>query len=176
MSIEAVTIFAGALGGLICGGLTFFGAFYAVKKGIEDLELSEIRRIRVECITSLYGLRFAITDGFSARPEDLSRFMFEMNRAGALFADDEDTLNGLRDFYDSVAKKKPDATTRLMAMIKSMGKQTSLKLNRLSDADVASTFTLPAAGIIVQFVPVAVGASPNPPVVASAPPNTMPKT
>ncbi len=150
------TILAGVISGVLGGTLAIIGAILAVRKGVRDLERTEIRRLRVECITNLYGLRYAITDGFAARPDDQARFMFEMNRAGALFADDVEILRELRDFYEEVRAKKVDATARLIGLIKKMGRKTSLNVHELGDSDVRSTFTLPNTNTVVQFIPVPV--------------------
>lgn len=161
MSVELATIIAGIISGALGGTLAIIGAVLAVQKGVRDLEGTEIRRLRVECITNLYGLRYAITDGFAARAEDQARFMFEINRAGALFADDVEILRELRDFYEEVRAKKADATARLVVLIKKMGRKTSLNLHELGDSDVRSTFTLPNTNTVVQFFPVSVVQAPG---------------
>lgn len=118
MNIESATIWAAVISGALAGGLAIIGAILAVRKGVRDLEQTEIRRQRVLCISNLYGLRYAITEGFAARPEDQAHFMYEINRAGALFADDPSILSDLRDFYDEVSSKaQKDATPRLIALI-----------------------------------------------------------
>jgi hypothetical protein len=159
MSAETAAMWSGILSGAICGGSAIVGAIWAVRKGLRELEETEIRRQRVECITSMYGLRFVLSDpsaGFSPRPEDVARFMFEFNRAGALFAKDGEVLNGLRDFYESVRTKTGDPTSQLIALIKNMARNTRLEIGTLSDTDVKNIFTLPNTNLIVQFVPVAV--------------------
>ena len=102
MSPQTATILEGVISGLLGGGLSVL----AVLWGVRNLEKTEIRRERVSCITNLYGLRYALSDGFSARAEDQAHFMFEMNRAGALFAHDHEILNDIRDFYEVVRTKK----------------------------------------------------------------------
>jgi hypothetical protein len=176
MSAETAAIWSGILSGTICGVLAIVGALAAVLKGIRDLEKNEIRRHRVECITSLYGLRFILSEGYSPRPEDVARFMFEINRAGALFAEDAAVLNGLRDFYESARSKNSDATDRLITLIKDMAQNTRLAIRNLSDADVRNTFMLANANVVVQFVPVAVQQTgPQPPPVM-APTSTPSKS
>ena len=156
-------IWSGIISGLLGGGLAITGALLAVSKGVRDLERTEIRRQRVLCITNLFGLRYAITEDQNARPDDKARFMFEINRAGALFADYPEILNEIRDFYESTRNKKPDAETRLIRVVKQMGEQTLLKVKNLSDADVKNIFMLPAVNTVIQFVPVPVSnISPTP--------------
>jgi hypothetical protein len=156
VSPESATIWAGIISGIIGGGLAVIAALLAVHLGISKLEQTEIRRLRVECITNLYGLRF-VTSEAPARPEDVARYMFELNRAVTLFADDTDTLNELRDFYESVKSKRADATDRMITLIKKMSATTALRVENLSDADVRAIFLLPMppppfvpAGFIVQ--------------------------
>jgi hypothetical protein len=158
MTAEIANILAGVISGVIGGGLAILGALLAVRKGVRDLEENEIRQQRVTCIANLYGLRFALSPELSARPEDQARFMFEINRAGALFADDPEILNGIRDFHDAVRSKKDptEATNRFITLIRKMGQQTRLHVQTLSDADVKSTFLLPVSNTVVQFIPVAV--------------------
>lgn len=158
------TIWSGIISGLLGGGLAVLGAWIAVRIGIRDLERTEIRRQRVLCITNLFGLRYALTAERTARAEDTASFMFEINRAGALFADFPEILNEIRDFYDSTKDKKPDAEARLIKVVKLMGERTLLRVKNLSDADVKKIFMLPGANTVVQFVPVAVAnSSPTPP-------------
>lgn len=77
MSSEAAASWSGISSGAICGGLAIAGAIAAVLKGVRDLEETEIRRLRVEeCMTCLYGMRFAPGDrsrSFSPQREDVSR-------------------------------------------------------------------------------------------------------
>jgi hypothetical protein len=112
---------------------------------VRDLEDTEIRRQRVSCIINLYGLRFVLGEngqGFFLRADDTAQLMFELNRAGALFANSADVLNDLRDLHDALRAKKVDPTDRLIALLKKMGKQTKLRIDRLGDADVKNTFRL----------------------------------
>jgi hypothetical protein len=142
---EAATIISGVLSGVFGGGLAVVGAVLAVRWGVRDLEETEIRRQKVNCITSLYGLRFVlgeIAEGSFVRIEDLDQFMFEINRAGALFAEQTGILNDLRDFHDVLKTRKVDPTDRLVALLRKMGAQTKLRMDYLSDADVKNVFRL----------------------------------
>ena len=71
------TIAAGILCGLIGGALAFFGAILAVKLGVKDLEATELRRQKLDCIVNLYGLRYVLSPEPVQRDEDRTRFMFE---------------------------------------------------------------------------------------------------
>ncbi len=175
MSAESAAIWSGVLSGLICGAMAIVGALAAVLKGIRDLEKTEIRRQRVECITTLYGLRFVLSEGFSPRTEDVARFMFEINRAGALFGENRECLNCLRDFYESVRMKRVDAIDRMLTLIRIMASGTRLQLGNLSDADVRNTFLLPNPNVVVQFIPIPVASGSQPaPIGAQLPQTNVP--
>jgi hypothetical protein len=129
-----VNIVAGVLSGVVGGGLATLGAILAVNIGIRKLEESEIRKQKVDCIVTMYGLRFVMVEGQNHAQEDRSRLMFEMNRAGVLFADDPQVQNDLRDYRNGQSNE------RLIALIHSMGKTTKLNTSLLSKSDIENVF------------------------------------
>src|SRR6266498_2827275 len=94
-------LIAAIVEGVLSGGIAAFGAWYAVRAGVRNLEATEHRRERISCVINLYGLRYVLSPDPVQRDEDRTRFMFEIGRAGALFADDREVQKRLRDFYDS---------------------------------------------------------------------------
>jgi hypothetical protein len=145
MTTEAATILEGILSGGIGGSLAVLGALWAVRKGIHDLEDVEIRRHRVACVTNLY----ALCPIFSKRPpgplpreQDVAAFSFEINRAKLLFAGTPSVTDGIRDLHLTLSKPNVDAGMQFFALIKHMGEQTGLRLDRLSDADLATVFNI----------------------------------
>ena len=81
---NVAAIVAGVLSGLLGGGIAAWGAWYAVKTGVSDLEATERRRQKISCVINLYGLRYVLSPDPVQRDEDRTRFMFEIGRAGAL--------------------------------------------------------------------------------------------
>jgi hypothetical protein len=89
MQEATVSVLVAALiSGVLGGGIAAWGAWYAVKAGVNDLEAIERRRQKVSCVINLYGLRYVLSPDPVQRDEDRAQFMFEIGRAGALFADD----------------------------------------------------------------------------------------
>jgi len=161
------TILSGVLCGLIGGALAFIGAMRAVKEGVKDLEKTELRRQKLDCILNLYGLRYVLGEGPSCRDEDRTRFMFETSRAGALFAEDAEVQKGMRDFYDAITRGEPEPqrTDRFITLIKQMSKSARCPVQALSDADVRNIFLLKlqnplGAPVVIQQVPQNPGQAP----------------
>jgi hypothetical protein len=128
------------LGALVGGKMAVRGAISAVERAVMTTEETEIRRLKVECLTNLTGLRFVITEGQSRLDEYLSRAMFEMNKIAVLWSDDPEVLKNMRDFY---AER---SNTRIVTLIRSMGKSTKFPLDSLSDADLTSVFLMRLTG------------------------------
>jgi len=154
------TILSGIFCGLIGGALAFLGAKRAVKEGVRDLEETEIRRQKLDCILNLYGLRYVLGQGPCCRDEDRTRFMFEISRASALFAEDVEVQKGMRDFHAGIKRDDPEAqrTDRLISLIKQMSESARCPIQALSDTDVRNIFLLPlqnplGAPVIIQQVP-----------------------
>lgn len=165
-------IVAALVSGVLGGGLAAWGAWYAVKRGVQDLEATERRRQKISCVINLYGLRYVLSPDPCQRDDDRTRFMFEMGRAAALFADDEEVQKKLRDYYgymqslnklheEVTARQqagKPDpqaaarlqnasdhATDMLVAVIKELSRAANFPVRSLSDVDVKNIFTIKLA-------------------------------
>jgi hypothetical protein len=167
-TIAAIT--AGVLSGLFGGGIAAWGAWFAVKAGVRDLEATERRRQKISCAINLYGLRYVVSSEPVQRDEDRTQFMFEMGRAAALFADDPEVQKKLRDFYSAVQSNtqlqreavarqqsgKPDlqdagrlqatsasSTSLLVEVIKELSRAAKFPVHALSDSDLRNIFTVP---------------------------------
>jgi hypothetical protein len=154
------TIVSGILCGLIGGTLAFIGAVRAVRAGVKDLEATELRRQKLDCILNLHGLRYVLSERPAQRDEDRTRFMFEMGRASALFAEDAEVQKGMRDFHDAIKRCEPEPqrTDRFISLIKQMSKSARCPLQALSDTDVRNVFLLQlqnplGAAVIIQQIP-----------------------
>ena len=96
-----------------------------------DLESTEIRRQKVECLVALYGLRRVISHGGGNVPDEFrARFNSEINKVVARWADDSEAMKNFRDY---AAEKTPD---RLVTLLRRLGASTKLPINMLGDADV----------------------------------------
>jgi hypothetical protein len=118
---------------IIGGILAMVGAVWAVRKASKDLELDEIRRSKVECLSNLIGLRYTISKSVLTR-EDMSRRSFELNRIPILWSDDPEVLKAIRDFHAA------QTDGRLIALIRAMGKTSRFQMENLADADISSIF------------------------------------
>jgi len=162
-------IVAGILCGLLSGGIAAWGAWYAVRTGVRDLEATERRRQKISCVINLYGLRYVLSPDPVQRDEDRTRFMFEIGRATALFADNQEVQKRLRDFYSAVQsgnQLKREVTARqqtgnpdpqdagrlqaadanstglLVSVIKELSRGANFPVQSLSDSDVRNIFTI----------------------------------
>ena len=113
--------------------------------GVKDLEATELRRQKLDCIVNLYGLRYVLSPDPVQRDEDRTKLMFEIGRAGALFAEDVEVQKGLRDLHDARKRceAEPQPTERFISLIKQMGRSAKCPLDALSDADVRNVLLLP---------------------------------
>ena len=145
-SRNRATLLAGVISGAAGGGLAIAGAVWAVRNGIRRLEETEIRRQRVDCITRIYGSRFVLgvmPPAPPPRPEYVSQFCYELNRAGALFAEFPDVTNLLRDLNRAVSLPGTENRAPLfVTLIKKMAEHTSLRLDLLTDVDVTAGFQI----------------------------------
>ncbi len=132
---------SGIVGAVVGGLLTAWGAIKAVERTSQDLESTEIRRQKIECIVALTGLRFAISDGAQAPNEYKSKFMYEMNKIPSLWADDPEAMKNLRDFH---ADHKNE---RFVMLLRQLGSTTKLSTSRLGDADFTTITLLPLTGL-----------------------------
>jgi hypothetical protein len=168
---STATIASGILCGLIGGSLAFWGAIRAVRAGVRDLEATELRRQKLDCIVRLYGLRYVFSPEPVQRDEDRASFMFEFGRAGALFAEDVEVQKGLRDLYDATKRGEAEGqrSDRFISLIKQMSRSAKCPLQALSDADVRNVFLLrlqnpTGVQLVIQQVP----QNPAPPPPAAA--------
>lgn len=118
-----------------------------VEATFRQLEQTEIRRQKVECIVALFGLRFVLGNN-PAFPEFRAQFMYALNKIAVLWADDANVLKNLRDFYGSVQQANQsvgtghDANQRLVILIRSLGTTTKLPLESIGDKDITDIFML----------------------------------
>jgi len=123
--------------------MAIWGSMKSLNMTTANLERAEIRRLRVECVTNLAGLRFLFGDklppGQSPIPADaeIVKFMFELNRIPILWADDKQVLNSVRSFH-----AEPTNKDRLFAIIRHTARTTSLGEDNLPDADMNAVFQL----------------------------------
>jgi hypothetical protein len=108
-----------------------------------NLERAEIRKLRVECVTNLSGLRFVLGEVLPTgqipilTDADIAKFMFEMNRIPLLWADNPEVLTSVRNYQaDTVNKDK------LFAIIRAAATTTALGVHNLSDVDMNTVLRL----------------------------------
>jgi uncharacterized membrane protein len=118
---------------IIGGILAMVGAVWAVRKTSRSLELDEIRRSRVECLSNLIGLRYTITKSILSQ-DDRSRRSFELNRIPILWSDDQAVLEAVREFHAAQTE------TRLIAIIRAMGRNSKFPVENLTDTDLSNIF------------------------------------
>ena len=131
---------SGIVGAIVGGAFTVWGAIKAVEKTSKDLEFTEIRRQKVECITALNGLRWVISDGQDQPDEYKAKLMYEMNKIPSLWADDPEVMKNLRDFHAERTNE------RLILLLRNLGNNTRLSTGKLSDADIRTIFLMKMAG------------------------------
>ena len=131
---------SGITGALVGGALAAWGAIKAVEKTSQDLESTEIRRQKVDCIVALSGLRWVMGDGVNPPDEYRSRLNYEMNKIPPLWADDPEVMKNLRDYY---AERNNE---RFILLLRNLGNTTKLSTGKLSDADIRGVFHLPMTG------------------------------
>jgi hypothetical protein len=115
------------------GAMAMGAAVWAIRSTSKDLELSEIRKRKVECLSNLMGLRHTISH--NATPEQASLRSFELNRIQVLWGDDPEVLNAVRNFHQS------QTNDRLITLIRVMGRSSSLPTESLSDSDITGMFS-----------------------------------
>ena|SRR5579872_6979963 len=118
---------------IIGGILALMGAIWAVRKTSRDLELDQIRKNRVECLSNLMGLRHTISRT-TLSAQDMSRRSFELNRIQALWSDDPAVLHAVRQFHIA------PTNDHIIALIRAMGKTSRLPIENLTDADITNMF------------------------------------
>jgi hypothetical protein len=131
---------SGICGAIVGGLLAAWGAIRAVEKTSQDLESTEIRRQKVQCLVALYGLRWVISDAPNPPDDYKAKFNYEMNKIPTLWAADLEVMKNLRDFY---ADKNNE---RLIHLLRTLGNTTALPTEKLGDADIRSVFHMPMTG------------------------------
>src|ERR1035441_4235369 len=117
-----LSLVSGLLGAVVGGALTVWGSLKTLDRTIANLERAEIRRMRVECVVNLGGLRGLLGEGKHVMAEaDIAKLMFELNRIQLLWADNSDVLRAVRDYHE-----QPTNKDRLFALIRTAGADTRL--------------------------------------------------
>jgi len=113
-----IQLFSGLVGAIIGGAMAVWGSMKALNTTMANLERAEIRRMRVECVANLAGLRFVLGEVKAGQipvvPDaEIAKLMFELNRISMLWADNADVLKSVRDFH-----AEPGTKDRLLALIR----------------------------------------------------------
>ena len=122
------------VGALIGGGLTILSTIKAVDRTSHGLELDEVRRQRILCITALNGTRWVLGDN-QALPEFKAQFISELNKIPVLWSGDPTVLKNVRDFF---AERSNDLLIRLLRSLGDSG----LTIDNLGDSDFRNVFRL----------------------------------
>jgi hypothetical protein len=98
--MEIIANILGGIAGRLVGGLL---ALKAVKDGVRQLEEQEVRRLRVQCVVDIMGLRHILSDApvHTGVSEDWARFTTAINKIPVLFADSTAILDSYREFVES---------------------------------------------------------------------------
>ncbi len=131
-----VSLLSAVVGAVVGGVLTARAAKWTLERTSRDLEATEVRRLKVECLTTLSGLRFVMTLGAQPPDEFKARMAFELNRVLLLWADDAEVVKDFRDFYGERTNE------RFIKLIKALGRTTKLPMEHLSDADLRGIFSM----------------------------------
>jgi hypothetical protein len=135
-----ISVISGLLGAIVGGLLTIRASLKAVEKTAADLEATEIRKQKIDCLVAVGGLRFVIGAGFAASIDYRLRWMYEMNKIVVLWSGDQEVVNNVRDILNSSTDEK------MVKLIRSMGRSTSLPLTNLADADLTRVMMIPLTG------------------------------
>ena len=136
MTDATASIASSLLGAIVGGAMAVWGAIKAVQKSSQDLEATEIRRQKVECIVALSGLRFVLRPGVVQLNEYRTRLSFELNKISTLWAADMEVVKGVREF---LVQRTNENFVRL---IRNMGRTTKLPLENLLDTDIEKFFSM----------------------------------
>lgn len=142
MAQVILSLISGLIGAVVGGALTVWGSLKTLNMTMSNLERAEIRRMKVECVVNLAGLRFIFSEarpGLVPIPADaeIVKLMFELNRIPILWADDAEVLKAVHDFH-----AEPTNKDRLFAIIRRTANTTSLHTSNLADADINAVFQL----------------------------------
>jgi hypothetical protein len=137
MDALLISLLSGLVGSVIGGALAIWGARSTLRASQRDIEIDELRRLRLDCLVNLVGLRFVIADEQTfVSDDDKSRIMFELNRAVALWADNNRVQNLLRDI------RRKHTSNNTVEMLRAMAETTNIPLNNLAESDLNSLFVL----------------------------------
>jgi|ERR1017187_6147457 hypothetical protein len=132
-----ISLISGVVGAMVGGTMTVLGSKKVLTTSMANLERAEIRKLKVECLSNLIGLRFVTPAPTDQLPEYVSKWMFEMNRICVLWSDDPCVMKDLRDF-----NAEPSNIARLTKLFRTMGKTTTFHLDNLSDTDLGALFLM----------------------------------
>jgi hypothetical protein len=104
--------FIGVVGNLLAVGL-------GIGLGVRLLEKQELRKQQVECIVTLYGALFVMSNEFLWSSEDKSVFNHAINKIGVLYSTHSDVRNALVQFRKS--RENGDFAALIHAMCKAVG-------------------------------------------------------
>ena len=122
--------------------MTVLGSMKVLSTSMTNLERAEIRRMRVQYVVNLAGLKFLFgvkVAGQTPIPADpdVLKLMFELNRIFLLWADNPDVMKKLRAFHADCTNKD-----KLFALIRAAANTTSLNSDKLGDSDINAVFQL----------------------------------
>jgi hypothetical protein len=131
---------AAIFGSFVGGAVTYLAAVKGFKKNSQDVDSTEIRRQRIECVINLSGLKWVFGSYQLVPDEFKARFLFEVNRISVLWSDDRETMRSLRDFF-------ADRTNEyLVSLVQRLCVSIDLPAEELSDAEIKNIFSLPMTG------------------------------
>jgi hypothetical protein len=138
MEQVVLSLISGLLGAIVGGAMALWGSMKSLNTTMANLERAEIRRMRVECVTNLAGLRGLLGEAKHIVTEaDAAKLMFELNRISTLWSHDAEVLRAVRDFI-----AEPQNKDRLFRLIRTISRSTALNLENLGDADMNAVFQL----------------------------------
>ena len=111
-----ISLISGVVGAMVGGTMTVLGSKKVLTTSMANLERAEIRKLKVECLSNLIGLRFVTPAPTDQLPEYVSKWMFEMNRICVLWSDDPCVMKDLRDF-----NAEPSNIARLTKLFRTNG-------------------------------------------------------
>ena len=133
----ATTLLGAVVGAIVGGFMARKAALAVVQKASQDLESQEIRRQKVECLVALSGLRFVIERSSPVRTEEYrAKLAFELNKIPILWSGDPEVLRATRELLSD------SNITRLVTLLRSLGKSTTFPVSNLGDNDLTGIFNV----------------------------------
>lgn len=124
-------IIVAILSGLIGGGIAVSAVILALRAIMASVESAEIRRQKLQCLSTIAGLRGLIGQDQQLSFEYIARFNIELNRISILWSDDPEVLVRLREFHEE------ESAERLLRLLRVMANTTKMPLHNLGDSDIA---------------------------------------